>query len=109
MSVCHSQGNKIRLVAIPQMPLNLNSTCHSLRGLHYKIGSASIPFYLVDTKGMCGVWPNTIHNGTASHCSQNLGDYVEKKALRTHVTAGQEPQGDGRVQMGTANVTYTLS
>lgn len=26
---------------------------------------------------------NTIHSGTASHCSQNLSDYVEKKALRT--------------------------
>lgn len=90
------------------MPLNLNRKCHSLRGaLLRKIGNTWIPPYLINTKWLCGFRPNTIHNGTANHCSQNLSCYVEKGSEDTHLSAGQEAQDDGRIQMGTTDVTYT--
>lgn len=71
------------------MPLNLNRKCHSLRGaLLRKIGNTWIPPYLINTKWLCGFRPNTIHNGTANHCSQNLSCYVEKGSEDTYLAAG---------------------
>lgn len=58
---------------------------------------------------MCSIWADTVHNGTASHCSQNLSNNVEKGSEHAHLAAGQQAQGDGRVQVGAADVTYTLS
>ena len=61
-----------------------------------------------NTKSFCGFWPDAIHNGTASHCSQNLDHHVEKGPKHTYLAAGQEAEGDGRIQVGTADVTDTL-
>lgn len=52
--------NQIRLRPIPQMPLNLSATWHSLRGwFHRTIGSVWVPLYHVDNAWACGVWPDS--------------------------------------------------
>lgn len=52
--------NQIRLRPIPQMPLNLSTTWHSLRGwFHRTIGSAWVPLYHIDNTWATGVWPDS--------------------------------------------------
>lgn len=52
--------------------------------------------------------PDTIHNGTANHCPQHLSQHVEEGSENTYTTAGHQAQGDSRIQVCTANVTYAL-
>ena len=73
-----------------------------------KLLAHEVPPHLVNTDRICGFRPDAVHNSTAGHCSQNLSYHVEKGPEDTHLTADQEAQGDGRIQVGTANVTYTL-
>lgn len=67
-----------------------------------------MPPHLVNAEWMCGFWSDSVYNGTASHRAQNLSYHVENGSEEAHVAAGQKAHGDGRIQMGTADVTYTL-
>lgn len=88
-----------------QVSLRLRTKCQFCSGI---IEGTQIQPYLVQTEWVYDFWPDAIHNSTASHCSQNLSYYVEEGSEDAGLAAGQEAQGDGRIQVCTADVTYTL-